>query len=181
MIDTPDDGWSFATAREPARFGACGVNGVPGVDHGTDVRGTLCGIPERHTTAFLHQFDPEALHSCRRCRQKAEDAPSQPCTQERLHDRLLHATQSVVRDELLTALRQGATVHLWIHGPSANLAKFYAKLETLTDGAGPAAEVFASTATVALANVEDNLWRFLVVLPEDGAAPVVARGPRDPH
>ncbi|RDS64407.1 hypothetical protein DWC19_16460 [Streptomyces sp. M7] len=84
-----------------------------------------------------------------------------------------------MRDELLAALRTGATVRLWINGRSADLAKFYARIDELTEGVGPAAEAFASAATIGLANVEYDLWRFLVVLPEGDAPPIVARGPRD--
>ncbi|WP_426361977.1 hypothetical protein [Streptomyces sp. E-08] len=58
MIDAPNDGWSFATAREPARFGACEVNGVPGVEHAVGARGTLCGISARHTPCHLYLFVP---------------------------------------------------------------------------------------------------------------------------
>ncbi|MER6734686.1 hypothetical protein [Streptomyces puniciscabiei] len=179
VIDAPNDGWSFAAAREPARFGVCVVNGVPGVKHAVGARGTLCGISARHTIRYRHLFIPDALHSCRRCRQEAETAPTQPCVQERLHGRVLDSAQSTTRDELLAALREGANVRLWINGRSTDLATFYARLDELTDGAGPAAAAFASAATIGLANVEHNLWRFLVVLPEDGGPPVIARGPRD--
>ncbi|MET8639332.1 hypothetical protein [Streptomyces sp. NPDC004680] len=84
-----------------------------------------------------------------------------------------------MRDELLAALRKGANVRLWINGRSSDLAKFYARLHELTHGAGPAAEAFASAATIGLADVEYDLWRFLVVLPQDGGPPLIARGPRD--
>lgn len=83
-----------------------------------------------------------------------------------------------MRDELLAALRKGANVRSWISGPSADLAKFYAELDELTEGTGTAAEAFASAATIGLANVETGLWRFLVVLPQDGGSPIIARGPR---
>jgi hypothetical protein len=86
-----------------------------------------------------------------------------------------------MRDELLAALRRGARVRLWINGRSVDLAKFYARIDELTEGAGPAAEAFASAATIGLANVEHDLWRFLVVLPEGDDPPIVARGPRDLH
>ncbi|MFC7219300.1 hypothetical protein ACFQLX_14140 [Streptomyces polyrhachis] len=181
MIDVPSDGWSFATARESARFGACEVNGAPGVEHAAAERGTLCGISARHTTGYRHLFVPDALRSCRRCRQEVETAPTQPCVQERLHGRLLDSAQGEMRDELLTALRRGANVSLWINGPSTDLAKSYARLDELTDGAGPAAEAFASAETIGLANVEHDLWRFLVVLPQGSGSPVIARGPRGPR
>ncbi|MFJ3835470.1 hypothetical protein ACWGHM_14775 [Streptomyces sp. NPDC054904] len=179
MIDVPADGWSFATAREPARFGACQVNGAPGVEHAVGARGTLCGKSARHTTKYLHLFDPGALQSCRRCRRQAEAAPTKPCAQERLHDKVRGAAQGRARDDLLAALHRGARVALWISGPSASLAKHYAKLDELTDGVGPAADAFAAATTISLARVEDGSWRFIVVLPEDGGSPLVARGPHD--
>ncbi|MFF5185685.1 hypothetical protein ACFY30_18190 [Streptomyces sp. NPDC000345] len=179
VIEVPNDGWSFAAAREPARFGACEVNGAPGVEHAVGARGTLCGISARHTTLYLHLFVPDALQSCRRCRQQADAVPTQPGAQERLHGRVLDSAPGTMRDELLAALRTGATVRLWINGRSADLAKFYARIDELTEGVGPAAEAFASAATIGLANVEHDLWRFLVVLPEGDAPPIVARGPRD--
>jgi hypothetical protein len=91
----------------------------------------------------------------------------------------MDSAQDAMRDELLAALREGADVRMWINGPSTNLARSYARLDELTDGAGPAAEAFASAATIGLANVEHNLWRFLVVLPKVGSPPIIARGPRD--
>ncbi|GGJ73517.1 hypothetical protein [Streptomyces brasiliensis] len=181
VIDVPADDWSFATAREPARFGVCEVNGAPGVEHAVGARGTLCSISARHTTRYLHLFDPGAPHSCLRCRQRAEAAPTEPSAQERLHDRVRAAAQGKVRDDLLAALRGGAKVSLWINGPSASLAEHYAGLDELTDGAGPTVEAFGAAATVDLARVESGPWRFIVVLPADGGGPFVARGPRDPH
>ncbi|MFF4847629.1 hypothetical protein [Streptomyces sp. NPDC001194] len=44
MIDERNDGWSFATARVAARFGACEVRGAPGVEHAGGGRGTRCGF-----------------------------------------------------------------------------------------------------------------------------------------
>ncbi|MFF8769214.1 hypothetical protein [Kitasatospora sp. NPDC015120] len=178
MVDAPNDEWSFATAREPTRFGACEVHGVPGVEHAAGERGTLCGVSARYTTCYLHLFVPDALQSCRRCRQEAEASPTQPCVQERLHGRVLESAQGAMRDELLAALCKGANVSLWLSGPSADLAKSYAKLDELTEGTRTAAETFASAATIGLANVETGLWRFLVVLPQDGGSPIIARGPR---
>ncbi|MBV6699829.1 hypothetical protein [Kitasatospora aureofaciens] len=181
MISTPNDGWSFATAREPARLGARQVNGVPGVDHAVGARGTLCGTAMRYTTRYLHLFEPDALQSCRRCGELAAAVPTQPCVQERLHARVEGAAPGSVRDDLLAALRRGANVRLWINGPSAGLARDHAKLDGLTDGAGPAAEACGTAPTIGMARVEDGPWRFLVVLPEDGGRPVVARGPLDRH
>ncbi|MFI5665543.1 hypothetical protein [Streptomyces sp. NPDC051704] len=182
MIDERNDGWSFATARVAARFGACEVRGAPGVEHAGGGRGTLCGVAARCLTWYLHLFEPDALQSCRRCRRAAKDAPTEPCVQERLHGRVEAAAGGRIREELLAALRRGATVRLWIDGPSADLAGFHARLDELTEGAEAAAEAFTAAATAGLAVVEDGRWRFLVVLPGFGDAirPVVARGPRKP-
>ncbi len=182
VIDERNDGWSFATARVAARFGACEVRGAPGVEHAGGGRGTLCGMAARCLTRHLHLFEPDALQSCRRCRRAAKDAPTQPCVQERLHERVEAAAGGRIREELLAALRGGAAVRLWINGPSADLARFHARLDELTEGAGAAGEAFTVAATAGLAVVEDGRWRFLVVLPGCGDAvrPVVARGPRNP-
>ncbi|WP_345695126.1 hypothetical protein [Kitasatospora terrestris] len=184
MIDPPNGGWSFATARESARFGACLANRVPGLPHLRGVQhaggadGTLCGIPERRIARVRSLFVPDDPRSCPRCREEAESAPTQPCVQERLHDRVLESVRSEIRDELLAALREGANVPVWLNCPST-VAQHYARLDGLTDGAGPAAEALAAAARPGVANVEHDRWRFLVVLPEDGRPPVVARGPRD--
>ncbi|MEV0990566.1 hypothetical protein [Streptomyces sp. NPDC049949] len=71
---------------------------------------------------------------------------------------------------------------MWINGPSADLAGFHARLDELTEGAGPAADAFAAAAAIGMAVVEDGRWRCLVVLPGsgDGGRPVLARGLRDP-
>ncbi|MFD8392643.1 hypothetical protein ACFV2N_26450 [Streptomyces sp. NPDC059680] len=181
MIHGPDSGWSFATARETARFGAGEAAGVPGVEHAMADSGTLCGIAEHKVTRYRHLFDLADPQGCPRCRQEAEAAPTQPCAQERLHDTLQTAAPGEARDDLLTALRRGARVRLWLHGPAATLARHYAKLDTLTEGAEPAAEAFDAATTIGLARVDDGAWRFLVVLPEDGSRPLVARGPHHPR
>ncbi|WP_369148802.1 hypothetical protein [Streptomyces sp. R44] len=149
------------------------------MEHAVGERGTLCGKAARHTSRFLHLFVPEAVQSCRPCRRAAEVAPTRPCAQERLHDRVQAAAEGRTRDDLLSALRKGAEIRLWINGPSADLAKSYARLDELTHGSEPAAEAFLSAETIGMADVEDGHERFLVVLPTDGGRPVVARGPRD--
>ncbi|MFE5769205.1 hypothetical protein ACFQ7O_12695 [Streptomyces sp. NPDC056485] len=189
MIDEQrDDGWSFAAARVPARFGACEVRGAPGVEHAGGGRGTLCGMAARCLTTHLHLFEPDALQSCRRCRRAAKDAPTEPCVQERLHERVEAAAEGRIREDLLAALRRGAAVRSWINGPSAYLTGSHARLDELTEGAGPAAEALAAAAATGLAVVEDGRYRYLVVLPDGvggvggvrGGPPVIARGPRTP-
>ncbi len=140
--------------------------------------GTLCGIPENQITRFRHLFEPERRKACPDCRQRAKAAPTRPCAQERLHDRLQAADPGQARDDLLAALRKVAKVRLWIRGPAASLARHYARLDSLTEGAEPAIEAFNTARTIGLARVEDGDWHFLAVLPEDDSQPLVARGPR---
>ncbi|MFE0699101.1 hypothetical protein [Streptomyces sp. NPDC058872] len=178
MTHDPDGGWSFTTAREPASFGAGQLTGEPGVDHAMGESGTLCGIPEHQVTRYMHLFEPAEPEACPDCRQRAEAAPTKPCAQERLHNRLQAADPGQARDDLLAALRKGAKVRLWIRGPAANLARHYARLNSLTDGAEPAVEAFNTARSIGLARVEDDDWGYLAVLPEDDSRPLVARGPR---
>jgi hypothetical protein len=180
VIHDPDDNWSFATAREPARFGAGKGNGVPGVEHAMAGNGTLCGIPEDQVTRYLHLFEPRRRRACPPCRQQADAAPTQPSTQERLHCLVKDAALSEARDDLLAALVKGARVALWLRGPAADLARHYARPEALTEGVGPATEAFGTATTIGLARVESRSWSFLVVLPQDGSRPLIARGPREP-
>ncbi|MFI9810102.1 hypothetical protein ACIHEJ_38390 [Streptomyces sp. NPDC052301] len=176
MIDSSADDWSFATAREPARFGAGERDDVPGVEHAMTAGGTLCGLPEDQVTRYRHLFAPRDPLACPQCRRQAAAAPAEPSAQERLHDLVLAAAPGTARDDLLAGLAKGAKVGLWLHGPSAALARHYAELDTLTEGVGPVAEAFDAATTIGLARVEDGSWRFLVVLPDDGGRPLVARG-----
>ncbi|MFD8755968.1 hypothetical protein ACFV0O_34085 [Kitasatospora sp. NPDC059577] len=183
MIDTPDVGpsgatWSFATAREPAEFPAVEVEGVPGVEHAGGLGRTLCGIRGRYLKLFLHLFEPQSLASCRTCRALAEAAPSRPCGQERLHDLLLQeADDGPLRTDLLTSLRRGARIAIWITGPAKSLTRFHPRIDRMTEEAGPAAEALAAAGTsVTLARVEDADRQYLVVLPPGGRARI-ARGP----
>ena len=174
----PDGRWSFATAREAASFGAGQLTGEPGVEHAMGESGTLCGIPENHITRYLHLFESAEPEACPDCRHRAEAAPTKPCAQERLHDTLQGADPGQARDDLLAALRKGAKVRLWIHGPAADLARHYARLDSLTEGAEHAIEAFNTARTIGMARVEDGDWLFIAVLPEDDSRPLVARGPR---
>ncbi|MFD9688858.1 hypothetical protein ACFWXO_24255, partial [Kitasatospora sp. NPDC059088] len=81
-----------------------------------------------------------------------------------------------LRADLLAALRRGAPVPKWFNGPADFLAS-HARLDELTEGAAPAAAAFEAQ-TLSLAVAEDGPWRYLVVLPHDGGAPLLARGPR---
>ncbi|AUY53770.1 hypothetical protein C2142_38670 [Streptomyces sp. CB01881] len=172
--------WSFATAREPAGFPAVEVEGVPGVEHAGGGSRTLCGIRGRYLKLFLHHFRPRGLASCRKCRVLAEAAPSRPCGQERLHDLLLQdAEDGPLRTDLLATLRRGARIAVWITGPAKDLARHFARLDRMTEEAGPAAEALAAAGTsVTLARVEDTDRQYLVVLPADARARI-ARGAAD--
>ncbi|MEU2655142.1 hypothetical protein ABZ615_07440 [Streptomyces sp. NPDC007325] len=174
-----DGEWSFATARETAVFGAAERNGVPGIEHAMAGRGTLCGIPGHQVTSYRHLFAPAKRRACPDCRRQAEAAPTKPCAQERLHDRLQDADPGQTRDDLLAALRKGANVGLWLHGPASQLARHYADLDSLTEGAEAAVEALNTTTSIGLACIEDGAWRFIAVLPDD-SRPLVARGPRKP-
>ncbi|MFG1664969.1 hypothetical protein [Streptomyces sp. Y7] len=178
MTHDADDGWSFATAREAASFGAGELTNVPGIDHAMAESGTLCGIPEQQVTRYMHLFEPAEAQACLDCRQQAQAAPTKPCAQERLHDRLQDADPGQTRDDLLAALRKGAKVGLWLRGPASQLARHYAGLDSLTEGTEAAVEAFNTAMSIGLARVEDGAWRFLAVLPEDDSRPLVARGPR---
>ncbi|OKI00566.1 hypothetical protein AMK13_33395 [Streptomyces sp. CB02056] len=181
MIDTPDSGasgptWSFAGACEPADYPAVGVLGVPGVQHAGGTGRTLCGIRGRYLRRFLNLFEPQYPGSCHKCRALAEAAPSRPCGQERLHDLLLRdADDAPLRTDLLAALRRGASIAIWITGPTTDLQS-HARLDLMTEEAGPAAEALAAVGrSVTLARVEDADRQYLVVLPPDGRARI-ARG-----
>lgn len=182
MIHDRDGGWSFASAREPARFAAGVRDGVPGVEHAMAGGGTLCGVPGDQVTRYRHLFAPRdtrGSRACPECREQAAATPAQPSVQERLHDTVQAAAPGPARDDLLAALRRGAPVGMWIHGPAGQLARDCTGLGALTEGAGPVAEAFGVATTIGLARVEDGAWCFVVVLP-DGGRPLVARAPRDP-
>ncbi|MFE6053958.1 hypothetical protein ACFQ6N_24670 [Kitasatospora sp. NPDC056446] len=77
----------------------------------------------------------------------AEAAPSRPCGQERLHDRLLQqADDAPLRTDLLAALRGGARIVVWITGPAEDLTRSYSRIDRMTEEAGPAAEALAAAA-----------------------------------
>ncbi|WP_191876123.1 hypothetical protein [Streptomyces filipinensis] len=180
MLQGPEEDWTFATARQPARFGAGERSGGPAGEHAMTDSGTLCGIPESHVTRYRHLFTSQGSRACPRCRQEAAAAPLQPSAQERLHHLVRTAVPGSARDDLLAALAKGARVALWLRGPTATLALHHARLDTLTEGAEPAGAAFDAAPTIGLARVQDDSWTFLVVLPEDGSRPLVARGPRSP-
>ncbi|MFB7175958.1 hypothetical protein ACFCYM_34905 [Streptomyces sp. NPDC056254] len=177
VIQDPNGGWSFATAREAASFGAGELTSVPGVEHAMAESGTLCGIPEHQATRYMHLFEPAEPQACPACRQRAEAAPTKPCAQERLHDRLQAADPGQARDDLLAALRNGAKVGLWLRGPASSLGRHDAGLDSLTEGAEPAIKAFNTTTSLGLARVEDGAWASLLSCPRTTAARSSHAGP----
>ncbi|MFJ7248887.1 hypothetical protein ACIQWA_31065 [Kitasatospora sp. NPDC098652] len=174
-------GWSFAGARQPAHFGACTVQGEPDEPEHAAVGDdrTLCQEQPRTITRYRHPFGIRiGARFCPRCQHLAATAPSRPGVQERLHERVLDAAEGPLRTDLLAALRRGAPVPRWLNGPADFLVS-HAGLDELTEGAAPAAAAFGAH-TLSLALAEDGPWRYLVVLPHDGTAPLLARGPRTP-
>lgn len=171
-------GWSFAAARQAARFALAMEIRGSAVEHAFDDAGTLCGIDERRVDIFRTLFSPGAEQACAACRRLAAEAPSIPSAQERLHELVAGAARGYLRDELLEALRLGADVRLWINGPGADLAKSYAGLDRLVDGRDAVAAALDGSARAGVAQVRHDLWEFVVALPEDGR-PAVGRGIAD--
>ncbi|GLW32215.1 hypothetical protein [Actinoplanes regularis] len=171
MTSSGGSDWSFATAREPARFGLARDKAEPEKDHAYVGDGTLCGLPEHRVEAYLTLFFPEGVQACSVCRQRCQAAPTQPCVQERLHDRVLKAEESSLREELLAALLVGADVSLWVNGPASQMAKFYAQLDQIVDGRTAVAAALDTDGIAGLARVQHGSWEYIVALPEEG--PVV--------
>ncbi|MGE7437751.1 MULTISPECIES: hypothetical protein [Kitasatospora] len=71
---------------------------------------------------------------------------------------------------VLPAARPGRRI-----GPANAVAP---RLDELTDGAGAVADALDAAATIGLTRIDDGPRRFIVVLPEDGGRPLVARGKR---
>ncbi len=138
---------------------------MPGIEHAGGSGRTLCGIRGRYLKLFLHHFQPRAPASCRKCRALAEEAPSRPCGQERLHDLLLQeADDGPLRTDLLTALRRGARIAISVTGPAKDLTRFHSRIGRMTEEAGPAAEALAAAKTsITPARVEDTDRQYLVV------------------
>ncbi|WP_144056893.1 hypothetical protein [Micromonospora lupini] len=178
MTSADQEGWSFATARVPAQFGAAIQPLTPGVQHAWGDEETLCGLVEDQIELYLHLFDREDASACPTCRQQAVAAPTQPCGQERLHDRVLAAAAGPRREELLDALRRGAEIKLWINGPAASLAKHYAELDRIVEGSPALIAALSVNGSVGLAKVEHGPWQFIVVLPDHGP-PLIARATAD--
>ncbi|MGW0215807.1 hypothetical protein ACWDXH_15585 [Micromonospora chokoriensis] len=174
MTSADQEGWSFAAARVPAEFGAAVCPLTAGLEHAWGGEETLCGLVEDQVELYRHLFDREDASACPTCRQQAAVAPTWPCGQERLHDRVLAAAAGPLREELLDALRRGAEIKLWINGPAAGLAKHYARLDRIVEGGPALVAALSVNGSVGLARVEHGPWQFVVVLPDKGA-PLIAR------
>lgn len=144
------------------------------MDHAYDRGGTLCGISEDRIQVYRRLFAPEDESTCPTCRRQAAAAPTRPCGQELLHDRVLAAAAGPMRDDLLDALRKGAEITLWMNGPATTLAEHYARLDQVVEGGPAVIAALGVNASVGLARVEHGPWQFIVVLPEHGPA-LVAR------
>lgn len=166
-------GWSFAAAREPARFAAALKRGSGG-EHarGSDPT-SLCGIPEAELTVVRRLFADSRSpdRCCPHCRELAAAAPV-PCVQERLHDEVVTAPADPLRARLLDALRNGAEIVIWINGPARDIAS-YAETERITDGAGAVHRALDSMDHASVARIRQPGGEFVAVLTEH-AVPVIA-------
>lgn len=173
MDDHPSDGWSFESAREPARFAAATRFSSPDQEHAMGDGSTLCGIAADEVEVYRHLFY-EGERACPLCVEAAREAPTVPSGQERLHDRIEEAESGADRASLLDALRRGARIELWVNGPSDQTAKFFAEADSMAEGAAAARSVLGSNDRVGIAKVSADGTRYVVVLPVSGP-PAIAR------
>lgn len=164
-------GWSFASAREPARFPAAENRGSPQAEHAFRSPATLCGIPEQQVNLYRHLFRPGNIRACPRCCEQAAAAPATPCAQERLHDSVLTAAPGLLRARLLDTLRNGAEISIWVNGPASAIAP-HAHPGRITDGAEAARELLATHDRIGIARVPQPSGEFIVLLPQH-ADPVI--------
>lgn len=183
-------GWSFATARQAARFALAMEIRGSATEHAFHGGGTLCGIDEQRVDIFRTHFAAGANQAgrnqaggdqasgdraCAVCRRLAAEAPTRPSAQERLHGLVSGAAPGYLRDELLAALLLGADVKIWINGPGAEAAGWYARL---VDGRDAVAAALDGSARAEIARVRHDFWEYVVVLPESGR-PAVGRAMAD--
>ncbi|BCY05400.1 DUF5364 domain-containing protein [Actinoplanes sp. L3-i22] len=172
MTSSDGSDWSFDTAREPALFGLAVDEATPEKQHAYRGDGTLCGLPDHRVVAYRTLFHPENAKACPACRQQCEAAPTLPSVQERLHDQVLEAEEGPLHEELLAALLVGADVRLWISGPAAQMAKFYARLDQIVDGRAAVAAALDTGGIAGLARVQYGSWEYIVALPHGGRATI---------
>jgi hypothetical protein len=167
-------GWSFASAREPARFSAAVQNGFPDVEHAAGIRATLCGIPKEQVVIYRHLFSTSSTKACPHCREQAAAAPTQPCTQEQLYDKVLTAAPGQLRDDLLGALRGGARISIWINGPASQIVRHYARPDHITHGANAVQALLTSGDRIGIARVTATPSGEFVVVLSENEAPFIA-------
>ncbi|WP_067829169.1 hypothetical protein [Actinomadura kijaniata] len=182
------EGWSFASARQPARFGCAEQRDAPEIEHAVTYTGdvffcglprpvTLCGLAGEEFVAVICNFEPDSEHACPRCRVEVLAAPTVPCGQERLHDRVLQAAPSALRTQLLQALRAGAELGIWINGPAERVA-IYAHVDRIAEGRDALVSLLTGRDRVGVARVLQPTGEFVVVLPQS-TRPVIAWAPAD--
>lgn len=160
--------WSFASAREPARFAAAlEKDGPTGTEHAFQPPATLCGIPAGKVSVCRYLFR-HGSRACPRCRELAAAAPTVPCAQELLHAKVLGAAPGPRRAQLLDALAGGAEITVWVTGPAAQVAR-YADAGRITRGAGAVRTTLDSRDQIGVARVAVPSGEFLIVLPERDA------------
>jgi hypothetical protein len=164
--------WSFASARQSATFAAAEEEGSPQTEHAVRAGGALCGLPEEQIIIYRSMFKPNGIRACPRCRELAVSAPTVPCGQERLHDRVVTAVPGALRTQLINALQSGADIRIWINGPTIHVSR-YTHSDRITDGAEAVRDLLASQDWVSVARVAHPSGEFIVVLPQH-LAPVIA-------
>ncbi|GIJ44642.1 hypothetical protein Val02_15280 [Virgisporangium aliadipatigenens] len=173
MLFDEHDGWR----RCPAEFHACVASGPAGdVIHAASGSATLCGIPLPEVSFGRGTFEPGGDATCDACAEKAAATPPRRSVQERLYDKVLAAEPGTLRDEVLDALRRGASVHPWTMGSSADSVRPELRLHEAVEGGPEADEALRNASRVDQAEVRGDSWRFVVVMPH-GARPVLVRRP----
>ncbi|MFC0546066.1 hypothetical protein [Kutzneria chonburiensis] len=165
--------WSFATARVPATFAAA-IDEQANIEHAAGDGQTLCGLDLARMEIYRHLFGGRSTPNCPDCAAAVAAAPTEPSYQERLHDRVLAAEPSRLRDDLLAALRGGAELRLGINGPAAGITRHYAQLDRLAEGRETLAAALSTATRVIINEVVDGGGDFVVVQ-ADGAPPVLGR------
>ncbi|MEV0457362.1 hypothetical protein [Catellatospora methionotrophica] len=166
-------GWSFAQAREAARFGAGQT--ADGVEHALGPGKSLCGIQRSRLTVYLHHYSADDPSACARCAERVAAAPTEPCSQERLHGMVVKAAPGALRDDLADALTRGAEITLWLGSTGANLSRFHAQLDQLDEGRAELAAALQGAGHMSIAHVLHGCWRSTVLLRE-GEPPLIGRG-----
>ncbi|MFJ8111760.1 hypothetical protein [Streptomyces sp. NPDC096132] len=167
------EGWRFGPGRPPPFLTLCEETEAPGTRHGLAKGGSLCGIPQDRLTVYRGPFVPVHDMACPGCRSQVLGDP-EPSVGERLLHRVRGAVPGRPREELLSALRQGAEVGLWVSGPAQELVRRYAGRERIVEGGEPVEAVVRADRRLGLARVVHGTREFVVFIPEDGR-PFVAR------